>query len=146
MIILVTFLREDETGFSEPPDVPTTDSWSKTVDGASGHITDLGKQMRYETNEAYKQELVHALYASIEEQYGIKPTIINYDNFVLDKDGNLALKVGRKRVKLNFANNKNKFLGLRTIVDKLGRGGLNNRQSTTQPKRLPYRSKAFSKA
>ena len=79
--------------------------------------------MRYQTNEAYKQELIHALYASIKEQYGIEPAIINYDNFVLDKDGNLALKVGRKRVKLNFANNKNKFLGLRTIVDKLGRGG-----------------------
>ena len=123
MIILVTFLREDETGFSEPPDVPTTDPWSNTVDDASGHITDLRKQMRYQKNEAYKRQLIHTLYASIKDQYGIAPKTIDYNNFALDKDGNLILKAGKTRVILNSAYNKNKFLSLRTIVDKLKRGG-----------------------
>ena len=113
---------EDDTSFSEPPDVPTTDPWSNTVDDASGHITDLRKQMRYQKNEAYKRQLIHTLYASIKDQYGIAPKTIDYNNFALDKDGNLILKAGKTRVILNSAYNKNKFLSLRTIVDKLGRG------------------------
>ena len=48
--------------------------------------------------------MVHAFYASAEEQYGIKPKLIEYDNFELDKDGNLILIAEKKTtpIKLRF--------------------------------------------
>ena len=107
-------LKDDETSFSEPPNVPS---------GEPGRTRDAADRISKIRGDLTRANLVQDFYKTIERDYGLSPpTNINYDRFAVDKDGALKLIVKNRRIPLTAAGTL-KFLSLSTIAGKIGGAG-----------------------
>ena len=105
---------EDETSFSDPPNVPFEEP-GRTRD-AAGHISDF-------RGDILRDNLVFDFYTEIERAYGLRPTSIDYDRFKVNKNGRtLYLKVQNKLVRITTTKGTLKFLNSDTIARNIGRG------------------------
>ena len=104
-------LKDDETSFSEPPNVPYGEP-GRTRD-AAGRISDI-------RGDFTRDNLVHDFYKAIDRDYGLSPTNIDYDRFVVGKDGELKLRVKNRRFQITSTAGTSKFLSLGTIARKIG--------------------------